>query len=219
MAESTATDTPTDDAKGHFAKAVEEAKAGAQALGKEAQERADLYKEKLTSTGGEWTTTAKERATGLCNDGKSKASEALSGLGKLVSDNAQLLDDRIGAKYGDYARTAAQSLFEAWLDWQENGRLDGLMAWLRAVQLHDLQPASTTAKIERSLKDAMAATLVDDPVVLAAWLADAPGDHLAAREFLAAWPRLPASALWSVFINAVAVVAGKLGWPSPPDRA
>ncbi len=37
--------TAEDNAKSHFAKAVEEAKAGAQALGKEAKERADSYRE------------------------------------------------------------------------------------------------------------------------------------------------------------------------------
>src|SRR4051812_12254862 len=57
-------------AKERFAKAIEEAKAGAQALGKEAQERADLYREKVTSQSGEWTAQAKEKASGYANEGK-----------------------------------------------------------------------------------------------------------------------------------------------------
>jgi ElaB/YqjD/DUF883 family membrane-anchored ribosome-binding protein len=97
-------------AKERFAKAIEEAKAGAAALGKEAQERADLYREKLSSTGGEWTTQAKEKATVYANEGKARASEAIAGLGKLVADNAGLIDDKVGSKYGDYARSAAQSM-------------------------------------------------------------------------------------------------------------
>jgi ElaB/YqjD/DUF883 family membrane-anchored ribosome-binding protein len=97
-------------AKERFAKAIEEAKAGAAALGKEAHERADLYREKLTSTSGEWTSQAKEKATGYANDGKTRASEALAGVGKLVSENAALIDEKVGVKYGDYARSAAQSL-------------------------------------------------------------------------------------------------------------
>lgn len=100
-------------AKERFAKAIEEAKAGAAALGKEAQDRADLYREKLTSQGGEWTTQAREKASGYANEGKAKASEALSGLGKLVADNAGLIDEKVGARYGDYARSAAQSLQDA----------------------------------------------------------------------------------------------------------
>ena len=97
-------------AKERFAKAIEEAKAGAQALGKEAQERADLYREKVTSQSGEWTAQAKEKATDYANEGKAKASEAISGIGKLVADNAGLIDEKVGPKYGDYARSAAQSL-------------------------------------------------------------------------------------------------------------
>lgn len=107
---STSGSTGEKPAKERFAKAIEEAKAGAQALGKEAQERADLYREKLSSTGGEWTTQAREKATGYANDGKAKASEAIAGLGKLVSDNCGLIDEKVGVKYGDYARSAAQSL-------------------------------------------------------------------------------------------------------------
>jgi ElaB/YqjD/DUF883 family membrane-anchored ribosome-binding protein len=100
-------------AKERFAKAIEEAKAGAAALGKEAQVRADLYREKLSSSGGEWTAQAKEKAVGYASDGKAKASEAIAGLGKLVADNAGLIDDKVGPKYGDYARTAAQSMQDA----------------------------------------------------------------------------------------------------------
>jgi ElaB/YqjD/DUF883 family membrane-anchored ribosome-binding protein len=103
----TASETP---AKERFAKAIEEAKAGAQALGKEAQDRADLYRDKLTSQGGEWTAQAKEKATGYALEGKAKASEGIAALGKLVSDNAGLIDEKVGPKYGEYARSAAQSL-------------------------------------------------------------------------------------------------------------
>jgi ElaB/YqjD/DUF883 family membrane-anchored ribosome-binding protein len=123
MAESTVTDTPeaaTDAAKGHFAKAVEEAKAGAQALGKEAQGRADLYREKLSEKSGEWmgeakarSGDAKERAADLANQGKAGASRAMSGFGKMVEENAPLLDEKVGVKYGDYARTAARSMQDA----------------------------------------------------------------------------------------------------------
>jgi ElaB/YqjD/DUF883 family membrane-anchored ribosome-binding protein len=117
MADSTVTDNPTEAAKGHFAKAVEEAKAGAQALGKEAQDRADLYREKLTGKSDEWvgeararSGDAKERAADLANQGKAGASKAISSLGKVVEENAALLDEKVGVKYGDYARTAARSM-------------------------------------------------------------------------------------------------------------
>jgi ElaB/YqjD/DUF883 family membrane-anchored ribosome-binding protein len=100
-------------AKERFAKAIEEAKAGAEALAKEAQDRADLYREKLTSTSGEWTGQARERAAGFANEGKARASGAIAGLGKLVADNAGLIDEKVGTKYGEYARSAAQSMQDA----------------------------------------------------------------------------------------------------------
>lgn len=99
--------------KERFAKAVEEAKAGAQALGKEAQDRADLYREKISTTSTEWADQAKVKATDLAVEGKAKASEAMAGLGKMVADNAGLIDEKVGAKYGDYARSAAQSIQDA----------------------------------------------------------------------------------------------------------
>lgn len=103
-----------------FAKALEEAKAGAQALGKEAQERAEAYRDKAVGQSSEWIDDAKEfgnqardKAYTIANEGKARASEAVFGLGKLVADNAGTLDDKVGAKYGDYARTAARSIQDA----------------------------------------------------------------------------------------------------------
>ena len=107
-------------AKQRFAKALDEAKAGAQALGKEAQERASAYREKATSQSSEWIDEAKDlggqakdKAYVLANEGKARASEAISGLGKIVEDNAATIDERVGPKYGEYARTAARSMQDA----------------------------------------------------------------------------------------------------------
>jgi ElaB/YqjD/DUF883 family membrane-anchored ribosome-binding protein len=103
MAESTATDTPqTNAAKGHFAKAVEEAKAGVQALGKDAQGRADQYREKFQAKSDTWSEEAKVRT----GEARTRATE-------LARDgNAALLDEKVGVKYGDYARTAARSMHD-----------------------------------------------------------------------------------------------------------
>ena len=120
MADSTVTDTPDTGAKGHFAKAIEEAKAGAQALGKEAQDRADLYRTKATEKSGDWVnearsrgSEAKDRAVEFAEQGKAGASRAISTLGKMVDENAPLLDEKVGVKYGDYARQAARSMQDA----------------------------------------------------------------------------------------------------------
>ena len=107
----------TDGAKNHFTKAVEEALAGAKALGNEAQNRAGEYCDKLSEKKHDLTDDAKvrseeykEKALGLADDGKAKASNALSGLSRLITDNATTLDETVGVKFGDYARSAANAV-------------------------------------------------------------------------------------------------------------
>ena len=104
-------------AKSHFAKAVEEAKAGAQALTKEAQDRAEVYRDKATQARSEWIdearakgNQAKGKASELAVEGKASASKAIASLGKIVEENAAVIDDKVGEKYGDYVRVAARSL-------------------------------------------------------------------------------------------------------------
>lgn len=106
-------------AKAKFAKAIEEARAGVQVLGKEAQDRAGVYREKFAGASGEWMDEAKilgdqakEKAVMFAEEGKAKASDAISGLGKIVAENAGTLDEKLGPKYGDYARTAARTMQE-----------------------------------------------------------------------------------------------------------
>jgi hypothetical protein len=109
------------EAKSRFNAALEEARAGAAALGAGALERAGSYRSQATARSSDWADEAKTRATELAREGKtkaaelaregkSKASEALTGLSRVVSDNAPTIDDNLGKQYGDYARTASQSL-------------------------------------------------------------------------------------------------------------
>ncbi len=107
------------EAKARFSKAIEEARTGAQLLARDVQDKSGAYREKLTSTGTDWIEEAKvmgdqakERATALAKDGKSRASDAISGLGKVVADNAGTIDEKLGTRYGDYARTAARTMQE-----------------------------------------------------------------------------------------------------------
>jgi len=117
MVETTTPEFDTAAPKEHFSKAVDEAKAAAQALGKQAQDYAGAYREKLTQTTSEWTEEAKvrsddvlDRAFELANEGKTRASSAILGLGKLVEDNAGVVDERVGVAYGDYVRTAGRTI-------------------------------------------------------------------------------------------------------------
>merc|ERR1711974_263510 len=46
----------------------------------------------------------------LATEGKVKAGEGLRSLSKMVNENAYQIDEKLGAKYGDYARNASKSL-------------------------------------------------------------------------------------------------------------
>lgn len=118
-APATAAANGTTEAKAKFTRAIEEARAGAQALGKEAQAKAGAYKEQLAARSGDWVEEAKDvagqakvRAGELAKDGKAKTSDAIASLGKIVADNAGTIDEKLGTRYGDYARTAARTMQE-----------------------------------------------------------------------------------------------------------
>jgi hypothetical protein len=104
--------------KSRFTKAVEDAKASAEKLKGEAMERGAAYKATVAEKAGDWSEDAKvyagqakEKAISLATDGKSKASDALTVLGKTISDTAGTIDES-WAQYGDYARSAARSIQE-----------------------------------------------------------------------------------------------------------
>jgi ElaB/YqjD/DUF883 family membrane-anchored ribosome-binding protein len=108
------------EAKGRFNAALQEAKAGAAALRSEAADRAAAYRNQARSQSEDWVAEAKnygEQARGkageLATDGKGKLAEAIAALSRAVSDTATTVDDKLGAKYGDYARSASQTLQDA----------------------------------------------------------------------------------------------------------
>ena len=100
------------EAKSRFNAALEEARAGAAALGAEARERVGVYGTQARTKGDDFASTAKTRAAELARDGKSKASEALTSLGRVVNENAPTIDENLGRQYGNYARTASRKLEE-----------------------------------------------------------------------------------------------------------
>lgn len=119
MADTEMTPAETATTKGRFTKAIEDAKAGAVALKDEAIDKGTEYKAKVGETATDWVGEAKvyagqakEKGAALAVEGKAKASDALTSLGKVISDNAGTIDEKLGVQYGDYARTAARSIQE-----------------------------------------------------------------------------------------------------------
>lgn len=51
-----------------------------------------------------------EKARAAANQGKERTGGAIGNLGKLIDDSAQTLDENVGEKYGDYARSAADAV-------------------------------------------------------------------------------------------------------------
>lgn len=116
---STSTDTNPHraEAKSRFSAALDEAKAGAAALKAEASERASAYKTQAKVKGEDYKgqarvkgDDAKMKGKELADEGKAQASKGLRSLGAKVNDNAYLVDEKLGSKYGDYARSASSSL-------------------------------------------------------------------------------------------------------------
>lgn len=54
-----------------------------------------------------------DKAREVATEVKDMASDAFHGLARIISDSAGAIDDNVGPKYGDYARTAAQSVSDA----------------------------------------------------------------------------------------------------------
>lgn len=50
------------------------------------------------------------RARDAANEGKHRAAGGLDSLAKIIEDSAAEVDDRLGKQYGDYARSAAQTV-------------------------------------------------------------------------------------------------------------
>ncbi|QQN75909.1 hypothetical protein JD971_15390 [Croceicoccus sp. YJ47] len=125
MGATTATDRETlgvdhkTEAKSRFSNALNEAKAGAAALKAEAFDRGNQYKERANEKGDQFKgdaaaygDQAKAKASDYAYQGKAKASEGLTSLSRMINDNAATLDEKLGPKYGDYARSASRSLEE-----------------------------------------------------------------------------------------------------------
>lgn len=57
-----------------------------------------------------FTSQASDKVRGVVEDGKAKAVGALDQVVQLLNDAAATVDDKLGAQYGDYARSAAEQV-------------------------------------------------------------------------------------------------------------
>ena len=72
----------------------------------EAQRKASELGDQFTTLTAQAGDKAKEAAV----KGKTKAAEGLESLAKLIGDSSGQVDDKLGKQYGDFARSAAQTV-------------------------------------------------------------------------------------------------------------
>jgi ElaB/YqjD/DUF883 family membrane-anchored ribosome-binding protein len=72
----------------------------------------------------------KEQAGGKARDaanrGKERAAEAMGGIGKIIRDSAETIDEKVGKQYGDYARSAADTV-DGYADKVDGQDIDALV--------------------------------------------------------------------------------------------
>ncbi len=67
-------------------------------------------KQTLKDEASKLTAKATEKARGLADEGKAKATGALDEFSKLMEDAAGTVDEKLGEQYGQYARSAARAI-------------------------------------------------------------------------------------------------------------
>lgn len=82
-------------------------------------------KQTLKDEASKLSAKATEKARGLADEGKARATGALDEFSKLMEDAAGTVDEKLGEQYGQYARSAAKAI---------SGFSDGL----RGKEIEDL---------------------------------------------------------------------------------
>lgn len=72
--------------------------------------KTDDVKAKVKADMNNFKAKATDSARAAAEKGKDRATEAVSSISKLIRDSAATIDDNVGKQYGDYARSAADSV-------------------------------------------------------------------------------------------------------------
>jgi ElaB/YqjD/DUF883 family membrane-anchored ribosome-binding protein len=74
------------------------------------QTKAEEAKQAIKDGASKYGAQATDKVRGFADMGKAKAGNALGQVSKLIDDAAGQVDERLGAQYGDYARSAATQI-------------------------------------------------------------------------------------------------------------
>lgn len=65
---------------------------------------------KISVNGSDLKDRAVKKARSAANQGKDRTGDAIGNLSQMIEDSAKTIDDNVGEKYGDYARSAADAV-------------------------------------------------------------------------------------------------------------
>lgn len=99
-----ASDEPS--ATEHLGAAADAAQTAGDETVKATSGAAQLFKDSAAKLAKEAT----DRARGYAEDGKVRAGDTLDEIAKMITDAAGSVDEKLGAQYGQYARTAAEKV-------------------------------------------------------------------------------------------------------------
>jgi ElaB/YqjD/DUF883 family membrane-anchored ribosome-binding protein len=80
------------------------------AKAKPAKGKTDDMKSKVKNDMNNFKAKATDSARAAAEKGKDRATEAVSSISKLIRDSAATIDENVGKQYGDYARSAADTV-------------------------------------------------------------------------------------------------------------
>lgn len=75
-----------------------------------ADSRTAAAKQAIKDNAGKVTQQATDKVRTFADDGKARAGSALDQLSRMLTDAANQVDDKVGAQYGQYARSAADQI-------------------------------------------------------------------------------------------------------------
>jgi ElaB/YqjD/DUF883 family membrane-anchored ribosome-binding protein len=75
---------------------------------------------------GNFKDQAGAKAREAADRGKERASEALGGIGKILRDSAETIDEKVGTQFGDYARKAADTV-DGFADKMDGKQVDDML--------------------------------------------------------------------------------------------
>ena len=75
-----------------------------------AKGKTEDIKSKVKDDMNNFKAKAADSARAAAEKGKDRATEAVASISKLIRDSAATIDENVGKQYGDYARTAADSV-------------------------------------------------------------------------------------------------------------